>query len=66
MFTCLCLGCGCSDLRGCPLGCWWVRLAVRFRVGLCSQCVSSLARKRSRRVVRLARRAAGRVTPCPR
>lgn len=31
----VCRGCGCTELRACPGGCFWVA------AGLCSRCVSS-------------------------
>lgn len=33
-----CTGCGCTDRRACPGGCWWVQLDREKRTGLCSSC----------------------------
>lgn len=34
-----CCVCGCTDLRGCACGCWWVD---RYHV-LCSRCAHNMA-----------------------
>jgi hypothetical protein len=35
-----CLGCGCTDLRGCKWGCWWLVVDREKGVGWCSSCLT--------------------------
>jgi hypothetical protein len=51
-----CVGCGCTDMWGCAAGCSWVRLADRYRVGICSNCMCRETRRRLRRWVRALKR----------
>ena len=34
-----CMVCGCTDMRGCPTGCWW---ADAYHT-LCSRCARNMA-----------------------
>jgi hypothetical protein len=52
----ICVGCLCTDTWGCPSGCAWVRLAPRYRLGLCSACRTRSGRRRYRQAVRQLRR----------
>lgn len=33
-----CVGCGCDDLNACPLGCAWLRVDRKKKIGVCSEC----------------------------
>lgn len=37
-----CRACGCTELRACPGGCWWVLLDVHSPSGICSTCAEQI------------------------
>lgn len=40
-----CVGCGCTDIKGCPVNdegysCTWIKVDYEAEVGVCSRCVT--------------------------
>lgn len=38
MVVATCIGCGCDDNHACPLGCSWLRVDRKTKLGVCSEC----------------------------
>jgi hypothetical protein len=36
-----CVGCGCTDSRPCPEGCYWIAMEEAAGRGICSQCAAT-------------------------
>lgn len=36
----VCVRCGCTDLRCCPEGCFWIQMNSRRTRGICSACAT--------------------------
>ncbi len=38
----VCIGCGCSDMRACDEGCYWLAVDREEGIGVCSSCPESM------------------------